>query len=857
MFTLIFLFLLLNIPLLLASFTYSRCFWKMKKTEDKDENLVTSCIFFIRTVQWPVEKEYFNNILNIQTSNDNYKFALSLAFTVDEVNRNSDLLPNKSLEFGLSDINCKDVIQLYISNMFFEHDHSVIPNYVCSEDIECVVMLTGPNWATSAVLGTIMNIYKSQQILQLTYGPFHPILSDNEKFPHLYQMAPQDTSLVLAMVSIILHFRWNWVGLAISDDDQGTQFLSHLRREMEKNAVCFAFVNTIPANMKLYMPRAELYYNQIMTSSTNVVIIYGDTDSTLAVSFRMWESLGIQRIWVTTSQWDVTTSKRDFTLDSSLGKLAFAHHHGEISGFKNFVQTLNPLKYTDEYLASLEWMNFNCEGSAPNCKTLRNYSSNTSVDCLVVETFDMAFIDSCYDVYNAVYAFAHAMNEILHQQRDSQPMDNGKGHGSSCLKLHSFLRKTHFTNPIGDRVNMNQKEELQAEYDIFQIWNFPQGLGLKVKIGEFNPYFQHGQQLHLYEDIIEWATGSRQMLPSVCSFDCGPGFRKSWQEGMAVCCFQCSPCPENEISNETNVDQCMKCPEDQYANTEQNQCIHKAVIFLTYQDTLGMALALIALCFSAFTALVLVVFVKHHDTPIVKANNQKLSYILLISLIFCFLCPLLFIGHPNSATCILQHITFGVVFTVAVSTVLAKTVTVLLAFKVTAPGRKMRSFLVSVAPNYIIVICTLIQFIVCTVWLRASPPFVDIDTHSEHGHIIIVCRKGSVTAFYCVLGYLACLALGSFIVAFLSKSLPDTFNEAKLLTFSMLVFCCVWITFLPVYHSTKGKVMVAVEIFSILASSAGILGCVFIPKCYIILLRPDRNSLQKIRKKLSSKTDIS
>lgn len=152
----------------------------------------------------------------------------------------------------------------------------------------------------------------------------------------------------------------------------------------------------------------------------------------------------------------------------------------------------------------------------------------------------------------------------------------------------------------------------------------------------------------------------------------------------------------------------MQCLDHQYANTAQNHCLQKSMTFLNYEDPMGIGLSCIALCFSALSSLVLGIFLKQKNTPIVKANNRTLTYVLLIALNFCFLCSFLFIGHPNTATCILQQTTFAVVFTVAVSTVLAKTITVVLAFKVTAPGRRIRWLLVTRAPNFIVPICTLI-----------------------------------------------------------------------------------------------------------------------------------------------------
>ncbi|XP_052019881.1 vomeronasal type-2 receptor 116-like [Apodemus sylvaticus] len=840
---------LLSYPLLMANYVDPRCFWRINLNEVEDKDLDVTCSFILGAVPSSMEKSYFNQTLDILKITKNHKYALALAFSMDEINRNPDLLPNMSLIIKYALGHCDGRTLTPTPYLFHEKNEMPIPNYLCNEETMCSFLLTGPYWETSYTFWIYLNTFVSPRFLQFAYGPFHSIFSDDEQFPYLYQMEPKDTSLALAMVSFIVYFNWNWVGLVISNDDQGQQFFSELQKESKIKEICFAFVNMMSGSEISFFEKIEIYYKLIVMSSTNVIIIYGETYSIIELGLRMWESPVIQRIWVTTKQWNFPTSKRDLTHGTFFGTFTFLHHHGEISGFKNFAKTWSHLRSSDLYLVMPEWKYFNYEASAPNCKILKNYSSNATLEWLKEHTFDMSFSDVSHNIYNAVYAMAHSLHQVNLHQVDNQAIANGKGASSHCLKINSILRKTHFINSLGDEVIMKQRVMLKEDYDIFHFGNLSQRLGFKVKIGTFSPYFPHGQHIHLYGNMIDLATGSRKMPSSVCTADCGLGFRRFWKEGMAACCFVCRPCPENEISNETNMDQCVNCPEYQYANTEHNKCIQKGVMFLSYEDTLGMALALIAFCFSAFTALVLCVFVKHHETPIVKANNRILSYLLLMSLMFCFLCSFFFIGHPNRATCILQQITFGIVFTVALSTVLAKTITVVLAFKDTDPGRRLRNFLVSGTPNYIIPICSLFQCILCAIWLAVSPPFVDIDEHSEHGHIILWCNKGSVTAFYCVLGYLACLALGSFTVAFLAKNLPDRFNEAKFLTFSMLVFCSVWVTFLPVYHSTKGKGMVAVEIFSILASSAGMLGCIFAPKVYIILMRPERNSIQKVREK--------
>ncbi|XP_059932125.1 extracellular calcium-sensing receptor-like [Gadus macrocephalus] len=357
----------------------------------------------------------------------------------------------------------------------------------------------------------------------------------------------------------------------------------------------------------------------------------------------------------------------------------------------------------------------------------------------------------------------------------------------------------------------------------------------------------NGDPVAFYE-LINWKRNEDGGLEfvtvpvSVCSDSCQPGTRKVLQKGKPICCYDCVPCAEGEISNATDSSDCSPCPKESWPNAEKNFCHPKLVEFLSFNEILGIILAAFSIVGACLTIITAIVLFKHRFTPVVKANNSELSFLLLFSLTLCFLCSLTFIGRPSDWSCMLRHTAFGITFVLCISCVLGKTIVVLMAFKATIPGSSVAKWFGSKQQRMTVVSFTFVQVLICTIWLVLKPPFSVRNLTTYKDKIILECALGSALGFWAVLGYIGLLAVFCFVLAVLARKLPDNFNEAKLITFSMLIFSAVWITFIPAYISSPGKFTVAVEVFAILASSFGLIFCIFFPKCFIILFRPEKNT---------------
>ncbi|XP_073462103.1 vomeronasal type-2 receptor 26-like [Aquarana catesbeiana] len=627
-----------------------------------------------------------------------------------------------------------------------------------------------------------------------------------------------------------------------SDDDSGSEEFMVLREVMNLYKICISFTLQVTGRTSMHRNLDEQTHS-IKKGSVNVIVICGalfDFDTDFVHFIRGYvedETIILSPVWVANI---VLIGKHPEIFNCSL---SFGAKSTSIAEFQNFVDEFQPHKKPDDkLLEDLSMIEFGCS-SADKHKTLlfENIYKRSLHECNGTEhiTDIQHFFHggNAHQVYLAVYSMATALHDMLGFIKTSGSHLSDFNH----QKLHRYIQASYYFSENTSHQYFNEDGEVVTQY-VIQNHLLVNKTILANDVGLFEQSISREQSIFINASLIKWKNDPKEIPRSQCSEDCLAGNREVPSSDVHECCHGCVPCSEGEMSNKTGSDNCMRCLDHEWPNENKTECDPKLIEFLSYTDNLSLFFMVISLFLCILTFLTMTVFISYGDTPIVRANNKSLSFVLLVSIMLGFLCVFLFLGHPMDTTCWLRQTSFGFLFTIAVSSVLGKTVMVWLAFKATKPGSVWKKWVGVKLPNSVVFICSSLQVLICIAWLSISPPFQELDKRSYQTKIIVQCNEGSVIGFYSVLGYMGILSAFSFITAFIARTLPDSFNEAKYITFSMLVFCSVWIAMIPAYLSTKGKYMVAVEIFAILTSNAGLLVCIFFPKCYKILCQPNLNS---------------
>ncbi|XP_075061827.1 extracellular calcium-sensing receptor-like [Mixophyes fleayi] len=768
----------------------------------------------------------------------------ALLFAVEEINKPENLLPNITLgvqwydSCGVIPVNTVATLQVLSG-----HDRT-IPNYRCLHNVPLIALIGSASSTHSISMANILGLYRYPQVSHYSTSS---VLSDKIKFPSFFRTVPSDAFQSIGLAKLVLHFRWTWVGLLAADNDYGQQGIQVVRQEITKAGACVAFTENILTSRQ--DRNAPHIVKVIKESTAKIVVVFSTGLDLLPILDEMMRQ-NIKGIsFVASEGWSTTTLQyMNHFSHLLLGTVGLAFYSGWIPGFGEFLNKIHPNMTLGGNLVKLFWeKTFNC--TFPNEKYLANQdkvcTGAESLDKIQNSYNDVSNLRVSYNIYTAVYTVANALKDL----REDSTRQCQFPHVSCApiwnltpWQLLHYMKMVRVKLSSGDELYFDENGDPPAVYDIVNWQLSPNDAIQQVKVGSYHTGASFGQVFTVNSSLLLWASKDKQVPVSVCSVSCPLGFRKAARRGHPICCFECVPCPQGEISNYTDSVDCIKCPWNEWPNPQKTTCLQKHTEFLSYDDPLGVTLTTTSLLSFFIPIFILRLFILYKSTPIVKANNYSLSCLLLMSLSFCFLSPLAFLGYPQSDKCLLRQPTFGLVFALCISCILAKTIMVVFAFMATRPGSGLRSWTKPRVSYMIIFLCFMLQFLLCITWLSLSPPYPQYNTQSLPMIIIVECNEGSPIAFWAMLGYLFLLATISFIVAFLARRLPDRFNEAQFISFSMLAFLSVWVSFIPASLSAQGKYIVAMEIFAILASSWALVICMFLPKCFIIVFRPNMNS---------------
>ncbi|XP_068129499.1 extracellular calcium-sensing receptor-like [Hyperolius riggenbachi] len=784
---------------------------------------------------------------------DPYHSLQALLFAAEEISQKHSILPNITLGFQVYKTCNIPHYEVQGALKFLAEPVKADYNPQCNSSLSFPAVIASSISSNSVSLANILGVSRYPQI-----SPFSSLalLSDRKRFPSFFRTMTSDTFQSKGIAQLILHFGWTWVGLIASQDDYGLQGIQSIKKEIMKGGACVAFTEYIlPSQPDLNVLNI---IRSIKKSTVKVIVVFSLGGLFAPILNEMLKQNITGKMFIANAGWsrsNLLSTAHYFPVIS--GTLGFASKYYVVPGLSDFLKKIHPSRSTNDPWVKSYWeIIFNCRFVSD--KNLTGTLGLSKVPCTGEENLDSVRGSSAYmnslkyigHSYAIVYVLAKALDDLNKCNLGKGPISQG-----SCANIWNFkpwqlthyIKKVNLTLSYGEDIYFDDNGDPPATYSIVNWQMSPERSVKQVEIGSFRT--SASQSLMVNSSQVFWPLGEPEVLRSVCSESCAIGFRRAPIQGQPSCCFECVPCLQGEISNQTESTNCFRCPWDQWPNDHKSGCVQKSVEFLAYEDALGAILATFSIVSAFIPVIILLLFISNNHTPIVKANNYSLSCLLLISLCLCFLCSLGFIGYPELEKCLLRQVSFGLFFTLCVACILAKTILVVLAFMATKPGSGLRKWSLLRVSYTIILVCFLLQLILSIIWLVLSPPFSQYNIETKPGIIIVNCNEGSPAAFWTMLGYLFLLASISFIVAFLARRLPDSFNEAQFITFSMVAFLSVWISFIPASLSAQGKYTVAMEIFAILASTWALVLCIFLPKCYIILLRPEINTKKYLRRK--------
>ncbi|KAG2462621.1 CASR protein, partial [Polypterus senegalus] len=850
-----------------------------------------------------------------------------MIFAIEEINKNPTLLPGVTLGYKIIDTcdNIHNGLQGALKLVNSKDETSSLNHCNASNAVPAIIGL-----ASSSPTRAIAHTIGPFGIPVVSYFATCACLTDKKEFPTFLRTVPSDLFQVRALVQLITHFGWTWVGAIATDDDYGHYGIQSFADQAKEKGVCLSYYETIP---NIY---SEAKLRQIVTtikkSTAKVIIVFASEGKFYELLKEVLRENITDRQWIASEAWvtaALLTTDEFYTILG--GTIGFAFRGAQISGLLEFLQRVKPSPHQKHALVNMFWEEmFNCRLNFSEeyiaHETTKTRICTGSENLLETKSIflDVSQLRVSYNVYKAVYAIAHSLHKLLECDNE----DN-LGQNISCKSFFplrpwqgfSLLRRWHM--PV-DEINRNVSllPNITLGY-----WLYDNCIRMSIGLRAASALIS-GQDSIVYDYSCSQApsivalVGDAGSAPSIAISRILSLFGMPMVSYFATC-----PCLSNKVefpsffrtipSDDFQVKAMVEIikhfgwtwvgvlgSDDEYGHTALKTFsdVFQNVGCLSFNEIIPQANDKLKIL---------------HITNIIKQSTAKVIVVFAVSRDISFLLNEIILQNITGKQWIASEAwSLGSLASEENFYWLGGTIGIAIRRK-DIPN--LENFLLQVRPDFDpannLVIrfwetmfeckfpensSTFLNSKTCTgsedlkslstaytdtSQLRSAyNVYKSVYALAHALHDLMMCKQGegpfgngscadifnvqpwqapeSICSKSCQPGTRKASRKGepvccfdcvpcadgeiSTVVAFLARNLPDSFNEAKFITFSMLIFLAVWIAFIPAYVSSPGKYTIAVEIFAILASSFGLLTAIFTPKCYIILLKPELNNKRSL-----------
>uniref|UniRef100_A0A8C9VXH6 Metabotropic glutamate receptor 5 n=1 Tax=Scleropages formosus TaxID=113540 RepID=A0A8C9VXH6_SCLFO len=761
--------------------------------------------------------------------------------TLDVINADPFLLPNISLGCEIRDSCWHSSVALEQSIEFIrdslisirdERDGSKwcidgTPSSQPPATKKPIAGVIGPG--SSSVAIQVQNLLQLFNIPQIAYSATSIDLSDKTLFKYFLRVVPSDTLQARALLDIVKRYNWTYVSAVHTEGNYGESGMEAFKELASQEGLCIAHSD------KIYSNAGEKHFDRLLRKlrerlpKARVVVCFceGMTVRGLLMAMRRLGVAG-EFLLIGSDGWADRDEVVEGYEQEAVGGITVKLQSAEVTSFDDYYLKLRLDTNTrNPWFAEFWQHRFQCRipgHPQENANFKRNCSGYESLEDNYVQDSKMGF------VINAIYAMAHGLHD-MHQELCPEhvglcdamkPIDGSK--------LLDFLLKASFVGVSGEEVWFDENGDSPGRYDIMNLQYVETGQYDYINVGSW-----HEGVLNIDDQKI--LMNRSEMVRSVCSEPCSKGQIKVIRKGEVSCCWICTSCKDNEFVQDEFT--CKACDLGWWPNEELEGCEPIPLRYLEWSN----AESIVAVVFSCLgilvTMFVTFIFVLYRDTPVVKSSSRELCYIILAGIFLGYVCPFTLIAKPTVASCYLQRLLVGLSSAMCYSALVTKTnriARILAGSKKKICTRKPR-FMSAWAQVVIAFILISVQLTLEVTLLILEPP-EPIKSYPSIREVFLICNTSNV-GVVAPLGYNGLLIMSCTYYAFKTRNVPANFNEAKYIAFTMYTTCIIWLAFVPIYFGSNYKIITTS--FSVSLSVTVALGCMFTPKMYIIIAKPERN----------------